>query len=320
MSDCSEHCSENRNCYGGCGGFITFMLVIFLSTCWGYIRPTEYGLLKNSITGSVDFDHVYNGGRHFIGWGREFIIFPAQLITLSFGNKTEDERAMIQARTGPGDGEDSGGQPVGLSLSFQYRLMKTLIPQVYRTFGNAWETTYMRLAQQAVTNVAQDFTPRSFWQSRSSIERAMMLAVNQTLMENGYAFVDQLQLASINFQSSYEQTITNIQLQEQLKVTKQFQLQVTEVLKEVDILQSQTTARITKTNAEAQRIASVTVNDAEAESLLLEQREKASMYAAMKTHLSWTQAQFLEYVKMKSLNTQPTRNIKMGVTPVGATS
>ena len=42
----------------------------------------------------------------------------------------------------------------------------------------------------------------------------------------------------------YETTITNIQLQEQLKVTKNYQKDVTRVLKEVAVLQSQTNAEI----------------------------------------------------------------------------
>jgi len=293
------------------------MLIIFISTCWGYVSPTQYGLLKNSITGAVDLNTVYGGGRHFIGWGHEFILFPSHFVTLSFGNDTKDERTMMQARTGPGDGEDSGGQPVDLSLAFQYRLPKAKVPNVYRTYGMQWETTYMRLAQQAVTNVAQDFTPRSFWERRTTIEKAMKLAVNRTLFEDGFAVVERLQLTSIDFQDSYEQTITNIQLQEQLRVTKQFQLQVTEVLKEVDILQSETTARVTKTNAEAARLSAVVMNEAAATALVLEQGAKAEMYAQMRSHLNWSQGQFLEYIRMKSLNSQPGTNVKLGVTPVG---
>ena len=49
----------------------------------------------------------------------------------------------------------------------------------------------------------------------------------------------------------YETTITNIQLQEQLKVTKNYQKDVTRVLKEVDVLQSQTNAEIVEIDAQA---------------------------------------------------------------------
>ena len=107
-----EGCKERARCWSCPCGTLLLLLVIFLSTCWGMIAPTEYGLLKNGITGSVDLEKVYDGGRHFIGWGHEFVLFPSHLITVSFGNISTDTRYPIQARTGPGEDEDSGGQPL----------------------------------------------------------------------------------------------------------------------------------------------------------------------------------------------------------------
>jgi len=44
------------------------------------------------------------------------------------------------------------------------------------------------------------------------------------------------------------------------------------------------------------------------------------MYRRLRMHLNWTQPQFLEYVKMKSLNSQPASHVKLGVNPVGGIS
>lgn len=118
--------------------------------------------------------------------------------------------------------------------------MKPSVPVVYQTYGMAWESSYMRFAQQAITNVAQQFTPKQFWNERRGVELAMHHAVNSTIFAQGMAVVENLQLLKVDFKVNYEQTITNIQLQEQLKVTKNYALDVTRVLKEVDILQSQT--------------------------------------------------------------------------------
>ena len=65
----------------------------------------------------------------------------------------------------------------------------------------------------------------------------MLKQVNQTIFHQGFAIVKSLQLLKVDFKQNYEETITNIQLQEQLKVTKNYALDVTRVLKEVDILQ-----------------------------------------------------------------------------------
>jgi len=284
------------------------------------IAPTEYGLLKNGITGSVDLEKVYDGGRHFIGWGHEFVLFPSHLITVSFGNISTDTRYPIQARTGPGEDEDSGGQPLSLSISFQYKLQRGRVADVYRTFGKEWETSYMRFAQQAVTDTAQQFTPRNFWTIRQTVEKAMADAVNATLIRDGFAQIEHLQLTSIAFQASYEQMITNIQLQEQLRVTKGFQLLTTQVLKSIDLLQSETDAQVTRINAEGARVSAILINEASANALQQEQAAKAIMYKRLRDHLNFTQPQFLEYIKMKSLNSQPSTKVKLGVNPVGGIS
>lgn len=226
---CGEHCYEFRKGYSCCCGVVTLIVVIILSVSWDTVAPTELGLLRNTITGSVDLENVYVSGRYFVGPAAEFIHFPAQQKILSYGNNSDrDRQRAIAARTGAaGTGDtDSGGQPLSLSVAFTYQLDTTRLPMVYATYGNNYESSYLRFAQEALTDVAQRFTPSEFWRNRRGIEMEMEKEVNQTISEVGFAHVRSLQLKSIGFQSSYETTITNIQLQEQLKVTKSFQLEV----------------------------------------------------------------------------------------------
>merc|ERR1712227_829847 len=126
-------------------------------------------------------------------------------------------------------------------------------------------TSYRRFASQAITNVAQQFTPFSF-------------------------------------QRSYETTIVNIQLQEQLGVTRRYELEATAVDMDITVLQAQTDATIATINAEAARESSVIINRANTIALQREQAAKANMYSQIRQHLNWTQAQFLEYIRIKSLN------------------
>ena len=203
------------------------------------------------------------------------------------------------------------------SVSFQYQLQQHKVPTVYQTYGLAWEASYMRFAQQAITNVAQSFTPKQFWNDRRGIELAMLDRVNRTIYDQGYAVVRNLQLLAVTFKPNYEETITNIQLQEQLKVTKSYTLEVTRVLKEVDILQSQTAADVAVIGASATREASIIVNQAEAEALQLEQSTKAEWYSSLKQRLGWSNAEFLQYVKIKSLSSQPSESMVVGVSAMG---
>jgi len=318
---CGEHCFRNRKPYSICGGICLLVFVIIMAISWDTVAPTEFALLRNGVTGVVDMNTVYTSGRYFVGPSQRFIHFPAQLVTLSFGNKTNDEQPLIRARTGADVSEEtsSGGQPVELSLSFQYRLVRDAVPNLYQAYGTRWETFYMRFAQQAITNVAQGFTPRAFWTQREAVESVLLNVVNASVYDQGFATIEELQLRSVGFQSIYEQTITNIQLQEQLRVTKSYQLDVTRVEKMVDLLQSEADATVLEINAEAARERAVIEGEANAAALQREQSARATMYARLREHLGWSAESFLQYMKMKALNMQSSQgNVVVGVNGVGS--
>jgi len=334
MEDCCEDCDPIGNAQRkpqACGCLsVAFISILLFALSWDTLEPTEYGLVVNGITGRVDTDpkNVYENGRYFVWLRHYFLRFPRNRVNLEFsatppaaalGSTTSYSLPTIPARTGPDpDDRESGGQPVDLQVAFQYRFRKELVPRVYQTFGTAWEPSYMRFAQQAITNVAQQFTPKMFWDRRTVVEAAMHRAVNQSMFTNGFAEVPQLQLLQVGFKDNYEATITNIQLQEQLKVTKNYQLEVTRVLKEVDILLSQTDAQIALIRAQGAREAAVIISQANAQALQLEQATKAYWYAQLKERMSWNNSHLLQYVKMKALNAQPSESMVVGVSPVGA--
>lgn len=309
---------NQKKCLSCCCPFL--FIIIFSIVIGGLkvIEPTQYGLLKK-VGGAVDLDKVYTGGRHYIGPLQSFITFPRERLTLSYGPNSNDDQVSILARTGADQSAvSSGGQPVTLSVSFQYTLVPELIPQLFQTFGSLWETSYLRFAQQAITNVAQLYTPRMFWEDRAAIERAMFLAINETIYTQGFAVVPHLQLRSVGFQGAYETTIIDIQVQKQLEQTKRYQLLVTEVEKEIDVLQAETDATITEINADATRQRDIIVGQANADALEREQSTRATMYRRMRDHLGWEGRDFLAYAKMKALNAQPQGNVVVGVNAVGS--
>jgi len=318
-NECADMCPSSVTAKPGvcCGIFFGVIAIIVFALGWDTVEPTQYGIVKNGITTSVDLSHVFLGGRYCIWVPHAFITFPRHLVNLEFSDY--GDRNPIPARTGPDVGdEESGGQPVALSVSFQYQLSRDKIPSVYRHFATAYEVSFLRFAQQAITNEAQNWTPRQFWQSRRLIEMALEKSVNMSLWVHANTTISHLQLLKVDFSDEYERTITQIQLQEQLKVTKTYNYSVNQVLKEVDVLASETQARIRLINAEAARTASVLVNSASAEALRMEQDAKAHWYRELKKALNWTSADFLKYVKIKSLAAQQPDHMVVGVKSVGS--
>jgi hypothetical protein len=332
--DCCNDCDITSTVAarpGRVAGLAAFLVSILLfALSWDTLEPTEFGLVANSITGRVDLDpkNVYEGGRHFIWLAHHFLVFPKNRVTIEFSDSHGEgffQRPPLSLRTGSNHDDDgsagdteSGGQPLDISVSFQYNLIKERIPEFYQKFGMAYEDSFARYAQDALFTVATSKTPREFWEDRGGVERQMHAAVNHSIRHNGFANVAQLQLLRVGFLSQYEETITNIQLQEQLKVTKGYQLEVTRVLKQTDILESETTATIMRIDAEAAKEATVIKATANAAALQYEQETKALWYRRLKAHMGWDNANLLQYVKMKSLNAQPASTMVVGVSPVGS--
>eukprot|EP00966_Prymnesium_polylepis_P225675 5220386-Prymnesium_polylepis.1 len=137
-------CNDKKRCLGYVIGTPAFVLTVVL-ICISYhtVSVTEFGIVK-TLSGGVHPHQVFPGGRHMIGVGNSFISFPASRKSLSFGDNihsTYDTRPRIQARTGPDEGDnDGGGQPVWLSVSFQYQLSKDQIPEVYMCDPSACKT------------------------------------------------------------------------------------------------------------------------------------------------------------------------------------
>lgn len=64
----------------------------------------------------------------------------------------------ISARTGPDlDDKESGGQPIALSVSFQYRIEQRDVPRIYQTFGEQHESSYLRFAKQALRRLLYNY-------------------------------------------------------------------------------------------------------------------------------------------------------------------
>jgi hypothetical protein len=332
MEEGCEEVGRRPGC--ACGAVVALISILLFALSWDTLEPTEFGLIQNGFTGSVEMraERTFEGGRYFVWLNHHFLVFPRNLVNLEYSGRSHcppssyysgmqdydcANQGPISARTGRDDHDaESGGQPIELSVAFQYKFARRDVTRVYEKFAMMWEPSFLRFAQQAITNVAQRFTPSQFWLARHEVELAMLHEVNQTIYQEGHATVEGLQLLVVEFQPVYETTITNIQLQEQLKVTKNYQKDVTRVLKEVDVLQSQTNAEIVEIDAQAARESAVVVNEAEAAALQLEQGTKAVWYAALKEALHWSNADLLRYVKLKSIIAQPSDRMVVGVSAV----
>jgi len=223
-------------------------------------------------------------------------------VSLEFSGAHNNSAPPVPARTGKDNSDpDSGGQPVSLSFSFQYQFRQSDIGKVYREFGDQYETRYLLFARMAVSDVAQQYTPNEFWNNRPRVADAMMTTLKASLRLNGHCDVVGFQLLQVDFPDKYEQMITDIQLQVQYKLTSEYQQQVTDVTKDIDVLTAKTAGNVATIDAQALATSHLLVNDARTKGFYAQQQAKAVAYGDIQKKLGLSTKELLDYVKIRAL-------------------
>jgi hypothetical protein len=171
--------------------FLTATAPILLASMFASVDPLQIGLLSNDWTSYVDTQHTYLPGRYMVGWGKSFVLFPSTQINMIFSDNhakgIRPDALPISTRTGDDHGElDSGGQPITISMSLQYKLPQdSHLGGIYSSFGLGYHQRYLLLTRNTVSNIAQQFSPVDFWQRREDVSDAMFAAVKTALKAQG---------------------------------------------------------------------------------------------------------------------------------------
>jgi len=299
---CCKCYNQNRLCVWVCVGILTLIIIILIALSFDDVSPTQYGLFQNGWSQVVDTTQVYNSGVYFVWLGNYFIRFPAYRVSIEFSASPSHDVAPVPARTGRDENDpDSGGQPVTLSFSFQYQFEKNDVAYVYKEFGEQYEARFILFARMAVSDVAQEYTPDKFWTDRAGVAKRMEERIRHRLRQDGHCEVMNFQLLQVDFPDKYEAMITEIQLQEQLKLTSEYQQQVTDVMKNIDVMTAKANAQIASINAGAAASGALIVNEAKTKGFKAQQSAKAEAYAELQTMLHLSNPEMIDYVKIRAL-------------------
>jgi hypothetical protein len=146
-------------CGIGCGVCCLLTILIFVLVSVGTVEPIEYGIVYNSITKTVNTEHVYKGGWYFIGPIQSFFVFPSTLINIDFTDYKGADHPPIEVK-------DKIGQTVTLSFSLQYKLLEDDIGKLYENYQQTYLTTYLSRIDNAVRQVFATFDSDIFWKDR----------------------------------------------------------------------------------------------------------------------------------------------------------
>lgn len=302
---------------GGCC-FCSFFVGFFF--CTASLGPNTYGLYRNLITTNVVTSSPKRGGIYFVGPIIDFIEYPANAVTIEFSSYSGATSGPISTRTGRdktlvGRSDDadelesssmSGGQSVVISAAFQFKLMEDKLFEVYKKFGemaNA-QQWYELQGNNIIGNMANSFAPSDFWLNRYNVSWHMQRALTEFLAQEGFANVTMFSMMKVDFNTNYEDSITQVQVKEQMVDVQQKRQEVTMVEQQIQVMQSNYTAKITNITANGTAESLKIKAKARMDAFGLRQAAKVAKYTELKEELTLSSDEMSTYFKIKALQAQ----------------
>jgi len=290
-------------------GFCCVVLFIILVSFFSIIPVNQMGILQNNLTGTILADTTYPAGIYLWGPLYSVLKFKTTAITVEYSDGAGADRLPVKTRTGadPQD-PDSGGQPISISVAFQYRFVPQNLGRCFLDFGStmAMHQRFIQLSFNQISNMAQDFVPQDFWLRRDTIALEMWKSANHTLWNNADngAHIIQFEILRVDFAQQFEDTITQIQVAEQQKVVNEYKQQVQEVLQEIANLKATNEAQCKNITSNGEALASEIVAEAKKDGFHIKQQAKAQAYSQLRDAWGMSTSQMIRYFQIKSLQQQ----------------
>jgi len=195
---------------GGCvAGFVLLLVIILVSSSFSKLEYYEYGFAKRLTTSTVDRSKVYGAGNHLLGPDYSFVTFPANVISV----EQDDLSAWTRADAGTASSTGSAGTSVIIDVSYQYRLIKTQLSDLFKKRNVNFKPFVENLAVQAIKNNATQFSADDFLKNRENIEKGFLNGLTDALKDANAVAIG-VQLRRVEFPQKYVQRMLSAAVQE----------------------------------------------------------------------------------------------------------
>ncbi|EGR28975.1 spfh domain band 7 family protein [Ichthyophthirius multifiliis] len=114
-----------------------------------------------------------------------------------------------------------------------------------------YERTFTRIARDTIVQIASTYEAPQYWQKRKDIGLKLQEELNKEL-QKAFAHCVFFQILRVNLPDTFDVSIVNTQVEMQNKRMKQFEQEAIRIMKEIEVLKSETERQIKTINAEAQ--------------------------------------------------------------------
>ncbi len=240
------------------GGVVLLAIIIIISISISTVGATEWALRYSTIDQNINGDKVYEGGRYMVGPFAKFISFPRTAQTVEFSTGPNAIELPLATRT-------NDGLALTLHFSFQYKLVRDAIPELYRELLLNYERTFRKIARELVLKTAGSFNAEDYWKKRTEIGERMRTNLEVSLKQTSAECVG-FQLLEIDLPSSFENSIVQTQVEKQNVIIKEYEQQASLIRKAIDVDISENNKNISIIHAAAVANATIITQQAKSSS------------------------------------------------------
>jgi regulator of protease activity HflC (stomatin/prohibitin superfamily) len=266
------------------------------------LEPLQYGITYNKITKVIGKD-IYVSGRYLIGPTKSFIVYPANLVTIEFSDSRKATNEALKTRTGE-------GLSISLHVSFQYKIMKEKIPDLYNLANINYQGTYIRIARDTILKIAGKYNATSYWTERLKIQLDMKDNLSKEL-QSAFASCEGLQILKCELPKQYEDSIVSTQVEVQKSSMRKFEQTAELIRQNISVLRSEAEQKIRVTKAEGDAEAYRIKQFAEARANNNTINAESEVYKLVAQRIGFNETELPRYVFLSALGSQKNSDAKL---------
>lgn len=309
---------------GVIAGAVVACIILFIGMCifiagFSIVDPTYMAISRNKMTSHIEEDKVYFEGRHYLGVGNEFILYPMawQLIEFTDDVNVGETDYVCKVDT-PLEAFTNDGLDIIIEVSFYFTIPPQQLINFYTNFGINYEDSLANECKTVLKNTAAQFEYSELFKGRIPLSKAMIKNLGRTLASRR-CHLEKLLLRGIFFADNIESNIEESVCADQNATANIYKGKINAISENILTLQKQYNSEIEAVMAKAKKEASLLVQAAQADANALYANTSAS---AWKTYQDLTELDAEDLLRVQWARTlaATTSNdrISIGYDTVGA--
>ncbi|CAK9080630.1 unnamed protein product [Durusdinium trenchii] len=236
---------------GGCCCCLFLVLLIMLLSSFKGLHATHFGILRNSLTGVVSYGATYQGGRNFIGFWNDYLIFPATIQSIEWLPGVPQMSSIRDLS--PMNVRTADGLMVELGIVTQYQVVRDKIPDIYQTYKTDYEGFFISNLRSALQATVAEFKATELYTKRPQVAESLEKTCRKVCQENLQGFLTcwGIQLLTVSLDPRIESANVQQQVEMQKQATESMKQKAALIRAKTTVLEADFDRQVKLVNVEA---------------------------------------------------------------------